>query len=72
MRASIGITRRSVLEMTALGGVAFVSGMRGALAQPSPAKRIEKLTPELDAIMSTSEPIRVLAEGYGGDQGYLW
>jgi len=69
MRASIGITRRSVLEMTALGGVAFAGGMRGALAQPSPAKRIERLAPELDAIIATSEPIRVLAEGYGGDQG---
>src|ERR1700704_502180 len=69
MRTSIGITRRSVLEMTTLGGVAFARGTRGALAQPSPAKRIERLAPELDAIIATSEPIRVLAEGYGGDQG---
>src|SRR5712675_1616798 len=69
MRASFGISRRSMLEITALGGAAFAGAMRGALAQPSPAKRIEKLAPELDAIISTSEPIRVLAEGYGGDQG---
>jgi gluconolactonase len=69
MRASLGISRRSLLEMAALGGVAAATGTRGALAQPSPAKRIEKLAPELDAIIATSEPIRVLAEGYGGDQG---
>jgi gluconolactonase len=69
MRASFGISRRSLLEMAALGGAAFAGGLRDALAQPAPAKRIERLAPELDAIIATSEPIRVLAEGYGGDQG---
>ena len=32
-------------------------------------KRIERLAPELDAIISTSEPIHDLAEGFGGPQG---
>ena len=63
------ISRRSLLEMAALSGAALAGGMRGALAQPAAAKRIERLAPELDAIISTSEPIRVLAEGYGGDMG---
>ncbi|HMI96538.1 MAG TPA: SMP-30/gluconolactonase/LRE family protein [Micropepsaceae bacterium] len=69
MRTSFGISRRSLLEMAVLGGAAFAGGLRGVLAQPSPGKRIERLAPELDAIIATSEPIRVLAEGYGGDQG---
>jgi gluconolactonase len=35
--------------------------------QSSP--RIEKLAPELDKIISTSEPIQHLADGFGGTQG---
>jgi gluconolactonase len=62
-----------MLEMAALGGAAFAGGLSGgavsALAQGAPAKRIERLDPALDAIISTNEPIRVLAEGYGGDMG---
>jgi len=33
------------------------------------APRIEKMAPELERIVSTSEPIEHLAEGFGGDQG---
>ena len=33
------------------------------------AKRIEQLAPELDRIISTSEPIHDLADGFGGAQG---
>jgi gluconolactonase len=35
--------------------------------QSSP--HIEKLAPELDKIISTSEPIQHLADGFGGAQG---
>src|SRR6266852_8651798 len=36
---------------------------------PEGAKRIEQLAPELERIVSTSEPIRDLADGFGGAQG---
>ncbi|HXJ02158.1 MAG TPA: SMP-30/gluconolactonase/LRE family protein [Micropepsaceae bacterium] len=67
MLHSNGISRRTVLEWAAVGGLAMTAGACPVLAQA--AKRIERLDPALDAIISTSEPIRVLAEGYGGDRG---
>src|SRR5438309_1379227 len=46
----------------------------GAAAQS--AKRIEQFAPELDKIISSSEPIRELASGFGGElgpaEGPLW
>ncbi len=51
----------------AVGGFALTGSVRGALAQA--AKRIERLAPELDQIISTSEPIQELATGFGGDLG---
>src|SRR5262245_46236292 len=68
MRAHL-MSRRRLLEMTALGVAAFAAGLKPTFAQQGPAKRIERLDPALDAIISTNEPIRVLAEGYGGDAG---
>jgi gluconolactonase len=62
-----GISRRRMLAMSAASGVAVASGIRGASAQA--AKRIEQLAPELDKIISTSEPILELASGVGGDNG---
>src|SRR5882757_4592770 len=38
-------------------------------AQPQPSKRIEQLDPALEKIISTSEPIHDLADGFGGAQG---
>src|ERR1700736_5249293 len=35
----------------------------------SEAKRIEQLAPELERIVSTSEPIHALADGFGGAHG---
>src|SRR5215472_11639199 len=67
MRKSRGISRRSVLELTALGGLAMTRA-GAAFAQPA-ARRIERLDPALDAIISVDEPIKILAEGYGGDRG---
>jgi gluconolactonase len=67
MRNSDRISRRAMLELAALGGLATAGGLGTASAQA--AKRIEQLDPALEAIVSTSEPIKVLAEGYGGDMG---
>jgi gluconolactonase len=55
----------------ALSGAAAVRGVR-----TQSAKRIEQLAPELEKIISASEPIRELATGFGGDlgpaEGPLW
>jgi gluconolactonase len=63
-----------MLAMSAAGGLALGSGIGRAAAQT--AKRIEKLAPELDAIISTSEPIIELGKGFGGPlgptEGPLW
>ena len=49
-------------------------GVNRVLSQSS--KRIEQLAPELEKIISTSEPIQSLAEGFGGPlgpaEGPLW
>src|SRR5262245_13708800 len=62
------VSRRQMLELAAAGGLS-VSGVASAFAQSAPARRIEQMDPALDKIISTSESIRVLAEGYGGDRG---
>jgi len=56
-----------MLEMVGAGGLALAGGARRAWAQT--AKRIERLAPELDAIIDTSQSIRELATGFGGDIG---
>lgn len=69
MRKVGGISRRSMLAMTAFGGAALTR-TGAALAQAAaPMRRIERLDPALDAIISVDEPIKILAEGYGGDRG---
>ena len=67
MHADHGISRRRMLEMVGAGGLALAGGARRAWAQT--AKRIERLAPELDAIIDTSQSIRELATGFGGDIG---
>jgi hypothetical protein len=55
-----GLSRRRILSMSAAAGsFAIAGGYRGAVAQA--AKRIERLDPALDQIVSTSEPIVDLA-----------
>jgi len=58
----------------AFGGLAVTGGIREIWAQP--AKKIESMGPELDRIIGTSEPIRELTSGFGGDigaaEGPLW
>ena len=62
------ISRREILGMAgAVGGVLIMNGGRSLGAQS--AKRIEQMTPELGSILTTTEPIRELATGYGGDIG---
>jgi gluconolactonase len=67
-------TRRHMLAMSAaVGGVALGSNYRDAAAQA--AKRIERLDPALDQIVSMSEPIVDLATNLGGTanvEGPLW
>jgi gluconolactonase len=68
-----GLSRRRMLAMSAAGSFAVGMGYRDAAAQA--AKRIERLDPALDAIISTSEPIVDLATNLGGTanvEGPLW
>jgi gluconolactonase len=65
MSVQTGISRRHTLAMAvAIGGLAMSDAAR---AQSS--KRIEQLAPELGRIISVSEPIENLADGFGGEQG---
>jgi gluconolactonase len=61
------ISRRHMLAMSAAAGGLALSGFREASAQA--AKKIEQMDPALDKIISTSEPIKELASGFGGDLG---
>jgi gluconolactonase len=60
-----GISRREMLAVAAAGGLATLG--RGASAQG--AKRIEQFDPALEKIIATSEPIKELGSGFGGDLG---
>lgn len=69
------ISRREVLNIAgAASGLALTGGLSSAWAQA--ATRIEQLAPELAKIIDKAEPIRLLADGYGGDigpaEGPLW
>src|SRR5215470_14910131 len=75
MSAQRGISRRQVLTMVvATGGLAMSGAVGSALSQS--AKRIEQLAPELEKIIDPKEPIRDLADGFGGQlgpaEGPLW
>jgi gluconolactonase len=74
MSTQQGFSRRHVLAMSAAAGsFAIGMGRRGAVAQA--AKRIERLDPALDEIISASEPIVDLATNLGGTanvEGPLW
>jgi len=75
MHGGTGSSRRHVMEMAAaVVGSAMTGGVRYAWAQTS--KKIEQLAPELDKLISVSEPIKELADGFGGTlgpaEGPLW
>ena len=62
------LSRRDLLRMAgAVGGLAVADV--GGVVWAQSAKKIESMAPELDRIISTSEMIRELASGYGGDIG---
>ena len=61
------ISRRRMLALSAAAGGLAASGIRASAQQA--AKRIDQLDPALDKIISTSEPIKELASGFGGDLG---
>jgi gluconolactonase len=67
-----GISRRHMMAISAAGGLALGTGIAGAQG----AKRIEKLAPELDSILSTEQPIVEIGRGFGGPvgptEGPLW
>ncbi|HYW59223.1 MAG TPA: SMP-30/gluconolactonase/LRE family protein, partial [Xanthobacteraceae bacterium] len=62
------MSRRRALT-TVAGGLALASGLNGIRASAQVPKRIEQLAPELDSIISTTEPIQELATGFGGELG---
>jgi gluconolactonase len=69
------VSRRQAMGMVAaVAGSAMAGGGRHAWAQAS--AKIEQLAAELDKIISVSEPIKELAQGYGGNlgpaEGPLW
>src|SRR6476660_5299931 len=75
MGAQQNISRRQVLHRAlAAGSLAIAGHVRRVGAQTGP--RIEQLAPELEQIISPSEPIQMLAEGFGGTlgpaEGPLW
>jgi gluconolactonase len=65
-RMAARMSRRRALT-TVAGGLALASGRIRASAQVP--KRIEQVAPELDGIISTSEPIKEIAAGFGGELG---
>src|SRR5258707_1144003 len=68
MPARNDITRRQLLGMAGAAGVfAVTRGARGVWAQG--AKRIEQLEQGLDKIISTSDRVKDLADGFGGALG---
>src|SRR3954471_11809286 len=75
MIASIGMSRRRALEIAiAMGGLAMSGGLGRSQTPPQP--KIEQLAPEFERIISPTEPIQSLAEGFGGTlgpaEGPLW
>jgi len=73
MNKQIGFSRRQMLAMSAAAAGGLAVGNREAATQT--AKRIERLDPALDAIISTSEPIIDIATNLGGTanvEGPLW
>ena len=68
MRASNELSRRDMIRLAgAAGGLAMTGGVTSIFAQA--ARKIESMAPELASIIATSEPIRELASGFGGDIG---
>ena len=67
MISRTGVSRRHMLAASAAAGGFALTGIRGAFAQG--AARIDQMAPELDKIISTTEPIKELTNGLGGPLG---
>ena len=68
MQSRDSISRRQMLGATgSAAALAMVGGVRAGWAQA--AKRIDQFAPELEKIISLSEPIQELANGLGGELG---
>jgi len=65
MKVRTDISRRRAMEMITVMGGFVMSGDTSA----QPSKRIEQLDPALENIISTTEQIHDLADGFGGAQG---
>src|SRR3954463_2163334 len=65
MNVRTDISRRRAMEMITVMGGFVMSGDTSA----QPSKRIEQLDPALENIISTTEQIHDLADGFGGAQG---
>ena len=61
------VSRRTMLASASVA--ASLALAPRAFAQAPSAPRIEKFAPELDAIVATSEPIKEIANGFGGALG---
>src|SRR5690349_6578488 len=69
------ISRREILELAAAGGVALTANGFGRARAAELKPRIEQFDPAFEKIVSTSEPIRTLATGFGGGgntEGPVW
>jgi gluconolactonase len=70
-----GLSRRDMLSMAGAAGGLAVAGRFGA-AWAQGGMKIEQMDSALGNIIATTEPIRQLANGYGGDigpaEGPLW
>src|SRR5258708_20100290 len=64
MRTHHRISRRHMLALSAAAGGLAITGARAQAA-----KRIEQFDPALDKIIDSSQPIKELASGFGGDLG---
>jgi len=75
MWAQQNISRRQVLHRALAAGSLAIVG-HGHRVGAQTGTRIEQLAPELEQIISPSEPIQMLAEGFGGTlgpaEGPLW
>jgi len=71
-----GLSRRDMLSMAGAAGGLAVAGRFGGAWAAQGAMRIEQMDPALGNIIPTTEPIRQLANGFGGDigpaEGPLW
>lgn len=75
MRFGGPISRRDMLEFAAAGGVTLAAGRLTQAHAAELQPRIERFDPAFDKIVSTSEPIRTLATGFGGGgntEGPVW